>query len=268
MFIRTKVAASIIGLCLSLQINADDKSNPAKHLVPNQQSVNFFKSQVNGGKSLTSALNNLLDRYPQKTTEFLAIALTAYPEKSKEVVMAGVSAQPMFVDEIIMVANEFNVAEPTEIVEWAINAEPSYAGVTTKAACQNNPEFFNDIIRMAVATEPDSADQIAQKLVAAYPSKTMEILITTIKEVPFVGKYILDALLATVGEDEKQSEDMILVSIEELADYPDAINRLVELAEQHSIDSNKIKQNAIKGGLSEEKIVAVINKHYSNTTNE
>ena len=262
MKVKLKLSVITLGLCVSALCYAGSTSDNADPMVPTQQSVNFFKSQVAGGASLSSALRGLLDRYPQKTTEFLSIALTAYPESSKEIIMASVSAQPMFVDEIIMVANEFEVAQPTEIVEWAINAEPSYASTATRAACKYSPEFFNDIVKMAVTTEPDSADQIAQKLVNAYPSKTMEILITTIKEVPLVGKYVLDALLATVSEDEAKSEDMILVSVEQLANYPDAIERLVELAKQHSVESDKIRMSAIKGGLSEEAIVAVINEHY------
>ena len=105
--------------------------------------------------------------------------------------------------------------------------------------------------------------QIAQKLVNTFPSKTMEILITTIKEVPYVGKYVLDALLATVVDDDAKSEDMIIVSIEELAQYPEAIERLVQLAQQRDIDSEKIRTSAVKGGLSDKAIVAVINEHYN-----
>lgn len=230
---------------------------------PSPKSINFFKNQVAGGTSLSATINNLLDRYPHKTTEFVSIALSAYPAQYKEIISASVSAQPMFVDEIIMVANEYQVADPTEIVTIAINAEPSYAGMATSAACKYSPEFFNEIVKTAVTAQPDSADQIAQKLVKAYPSKTMEILITTIKEVPYVGKYVLDALLATVTDDEAKSENMIIISVEQLAQYPDAIERLVQLAEQRDIASDKIRLSAIKGGLSEEAIVAVINEHYA-----
>jgi hypothetical protein len=233
-----------------------------KTMEPNTQSVQFFKKQVDNSSSFTNALRGLLSRYPHRTAEFVSIALSAYPENYKEIITTSVTAQPTFVDEIIMLANEYKVASPTEIVQLAINAEPSYAGAATSAACKYSPEYFNEIIKAAVTSEPDSADQIAQKLVTAYPSKTMEILITTIKEVPLVGKYVLDALLATVSDDEVKSEDMIIVSVEQLAHYPDAIERLVELAKQRDISSEKIKLSAIKGGLSEQAIVSVINEHY------
>jgi hypothetical protein len=235
----------------------------ASAIQPSQQSIQFFKKQVGGGSSISNTLKSLLDRYPQRTSEFVSIAFTAYPERYREIITASVSAKPMFVDEIIILANKHRVAKPTEIVALAVSAEPSYAGVATSAACKLSPEYFSEIVRTAVTAEPDSADQIAQKLVAAFPSKTMEILITTIKEVPFVGKYVLDALLATVVDDDVKSEDMIIVSVEQLAQYPDAIERLVQLAEQRDIDSERVRLSAIKGGLSEKAIVAVINEHYS-----
>ena len=235
---------------------------------PSQQSIQFFQRQVNAGSSIGSTLKALTDRYPQSTPEFVAIAFNAYPEHYKEIITASVSTMPMFIDEIIALANEHKVATPTEIITLVVNAEPSYAATATSAACKNNPEYFSEIIKTAVTAEPDSADQIAQKLVHAFPSKTMEILITTIKEVPYVGKYVLDALLATVVDDSEKSESMIIVSIEELAQYPDAIERLVQLAQQRNIDSEKIRTSAVKGGLSDKAIVAVINEHYKQSEDD
>lgn len=233
---------------------------------PSQQSLQFFKRQVDGGSSIGNTLKSLLDRYPQKTAEFVSIAFIAYPDRFEDIIKASVSSKPMFVDEIVMLANQHKVANPTEIIAIAVNAEPSYAGVATSAACKNNPEYFNEIVRTAVTAEPDSADQIAKKLVDVFPSKTMEILITTIKEVPYVGKYVLDALLATVVDDDAKSENMIIVSVQELAKYPDAIERLVELAHQRDIDSEKVRLSAIRGGLSEDDIALVINEHYIKST--
>lgn len=258
----------LVKLSLSLLITSTLASSVVmagqtiKSLEPSTQSIQFFKKQVGNSSSFSNGLKGLLHSYPHRTAEFVSIALSAYPENYKEIITASVSEQPTFVDEIIMLANEYKVATPIEIVQLAINAEPSYAGAATSAACKYSPEYFNEIIKVAVTTEPDSADQIAQKLVTAYPSKTMEILITTIKEVPLVGKYVLDALLATVNDDEVKSEDMIIISVEQLAQYPDAVERLVELARERNIDSEKVRLSAMKGGLSEEAIVAVINSHY------
>lgn len=259
---------AIVNLSLSLVLASTLGSTvvfagqTVRALEPSAQATQFFKKQVDNSSSFSIALKGLINRYPHRTAEFVAIAFSAYPEHYNEIITTSVSIQPTFVDEIIMLANEYKVAEPTEIVELAINAEPSYAGAATSAACKYSPNYFDEIIRAAVTTEPDSADQIAQKLVTAFPSKTMEILITTIKEVPLVGKYVLDALLATVSDDNVKSENMIVISVEQLAQYPDAIERLVQLAHERDIDSEKIRLSAIKGGLSEEAIVAVIKEHY------
>jgi len=231
---------------------------------PSKKSIHFFKSQVSDSRGVGMALTSLLQRYPEKTADFVAIAFTAYPEQYEEIISASVSSNPNFIDDIIMVATEYKVAEPTTIVEIAVNAEPSYAEETTRAACKYSPKYFDEIIKTAVLTEPDSAYQIAKRLVKAYPSRTMEILVTTIKEVPFVGKYILDALLATVLDDAAKSNDMIIISVEQLAQHPEAIERLVELAKQHDIAADKVKQSALKGGLDEEAVAALMDRHYTN----
>ncbi|MFC4700728.1 hypothetical protein ACFO4O_11205 [Glaciecola siphonariae] len=244
---------------------AQDKASTQNQVqvdTPSKKSVYFFKSQVANNRSIGNALSSLLSRYPEQTVDFVSVAFTAYPEHYEEIIQAAVSTNPNFVDEIIMVANSYQVGNPTEIVEIAINAEPSYADDATRAACKYSPKYFNEIVKTAVSTEPDSADQIAQRLVRAYPNKTMEILVTTIKEVPFVGKYVLDALLATVTDDDEKSNDMIIISVEQLAQHPDAIERLVQLAQEHEISAADVKASALRGGLEEEQIVAIIDRHY------
>lgn len=229
---------------------------------PNKNSVVFFKRQVHSNNSVENAVKTLLSRYPEKTAEFVKIAFYTYPDRYKEIIQASVKAQPSFVDDIIKIANELDVSDPTEIISIAVNAEPSYAEIATKAACKYSPEHFNEIVRTAVKNEPDSADQIAQKLVTAYPNKTMDILITTIKEVPYVGKYILDALLAIVQEDDGTSEEMIILTIEQLAEYPDAMDRLVKLAKEYNIEQTRVKDSALKGGIDEQSIAVMIKNHY------
>lgn len=245
----------------SVSVNADQSSKVFINQ-PSKKSIQFFKSQVANNRSIGNALSSLLRRYPEQTAEFVSVAFIAYPEHYEEIIITSISTSPTFIDEIIMVATSHAVANTTRIVEIAVNAEPSYAEDVTRAACKYSPEYFNEIVKTAVFAEPDSADQIAQRLVRAYPNKTMEILVTTIKEVPFVGKYVLDALLATVTDDSDKSNDMIIISVEQLAQHPDAIERLVELAEQHQIDSDRVKQSALKGGLDEESIAAIIGRHY------
>ncbi len=260
---RNKIYLFLMASMLSTSSVVGVTNSVATELKPSEKSINFFRAQVSNNSSITKAMHSLLDRYPHRTAEFVSIALAAYPENYKDIIMASVETQPMFVDEIITVANEYKVAKPTKILELAIIAEPSYAGAATKAACNLNPEEFNEIVKAAVRTEPDSADQIAQKLVTAFPSKTMEILITTLKEVPYVGKYVLDALLATIDDDDEQAENVIIISVEQLAIHPEALDRLVQLAEQRNINANALKNSAMKAGLSEVEVNEVIEKHYN-----
>lgn len=251
-----------LGLYASfVTIGANSQQSNPQLLVHSDKSVHFFEKQVENTGSPVRALTSLIQRFPQQTADFLSIALTQYPSDYKQLIKTSVSTNPMFVDEILLIANEHKIALPTEIVEIAISAEPSYASVTTSSACELSPEKFNEIIRAAVNLEPDSADQIAKKLVTRFPTKSMEILTTTLKEVPYVGKYVLDALLTTT-EEKQQTENLIIVTVEQLAQYPDAIERLVELAKHHDIESNRIKESALKGGLKEEQIVSILTKYY------
>ncbi|MEM0912725.1 MAG: hypothetical protein AAGJ37_17250 [Pseudomonadota bacterium] len=247
--------------CFQFSATAQPNDNEIKQ--PSSQSVNFFKRQVSASQSVENAVKSLISRFPEKTADFVRTALVAYPNKYQEIISASVSAQPAYVDDIIRVATNYKVASPSEIVKIAVSAEPSYAEIATSAACEYSPDRFTEIVKSAVKSEPDSADQIAQKLVTAYPNKTMEILVTTVKEVPFVGKYILDALLAVVQEDDAKSEEMIVMSVEQLAQYPGAIDRLVQLAYEHNIEQEKIKQSAMRGGLSNDEVELVMQPYYT-----
>lgn len=242
---------------------ADDQMKSRETEV-NSKAISFLQTQVDSGITINKALGMLLERYPEHSSSLVMAALKAYPNRYEEILKASISVNPSFIDEIIMVAIEANIADTTEIVEIAISADPSYAEDVTKAACKYNPDYFKEIIRVAVHTEPDSADQIAKKLVKAYPSRTFEILITAMKEVPLVGKYVLDALLATVDEnDEETSSEMIIISVEQLAQHPDAIARLIALAQQHEVDELALKESAIKGGLDEKTVTALIEQYYN-----
>lgn len=245
--------------CLSFSaVNINFDTTLTSH---SEQSLNFFKAQTASSGDSAKALANLIDRFPQKTSDFLSIALTLYPEEYERLIITSVEINPMFVDEILLVANEHNVASATDIVELVITAEPSYASTATSAACELTPEKFNDIVKTAVNLEPDSADQIAKKLVKRFPTKTMEILTTTLKEVPYVGKYVLDALLTTAEQDKDKSDDMIIYSVEQLAMYPDAMERLIELAKHRNIAPEKIEQSALKGGMTKSMLAKLMSQY-------
>jgi hypothetical protein len=230
------------------------------------QSSQFLKQQVTSSNSVGRAMRTVLARYPENTAKLVEIALDAYPDKYREIVSAAVSSQPAYIDDILELAIERNVAPATELLTLAINAEPSYAEFATEAACKFSPDQFNEIIKTAVAMEPDSADQIARRLARTYPNKTLEVLVTTIQEVPLVGKYVVDALLALFPVDSSESESMIIISVEQLAQHPDAIERLVELAERRGIQQDLISASAMRGGLTNAQAKVYVDKHYLNET--
>jgi hypothetical protein len=230
------------------------------------QSSHFLKQQVSSSNSVGRAIRTVLARYPENTAELVEIALDAYPNKYREIVSAAVSTQPAYIDDILELAIIRNVAPATELVMLAINAEPSYAEFATEAACKFSPDQFNEIVKTAVAMEPDSADQIAKRLARTYPNKTLEVLVTTIQEVPLVGKYVVDALLALFPIDSSESESMIIISVEQLAKHPDAIERLVELAQRRGIQQELISASAIRGGLTNAQAKVYVDRHYLNET--
>jgi hypothetical protein len=228
------------------------------------QSSHFLKQQVRSSNSVGRAIRTVLARYPENTPELVEIALDTYPDKYREIVSAAVSSQPAYVDDILELAIERDVAPATELVTLAINAEPSYAEYATEAACKFSPDQFNEIVKTAVTMEPDSADQIAKRLAKIYPNKTLEVLVTTIQEVPLVGKYVIEALLALFPVDSSESESMIVISVEQLAQHPEALERLVELAERRGIEQYLISASAMRGGLTNAQAKLYVDRHYLN----
>jgi hypothetical protein len=58
-------------------INTHQNLQSEQVIEPSKKSVQFFKSQVSHGRTVGNALTTLLSRYPEKTTEFVSVALTA-----------------------------------------------------------------------------------------------------------------------------------------------------------------------------------------------
>lgn len=226
------------------------------------QTADFLKRQVESNSSVGHAVRSLINRYPNSSVDIVNTAFDVYPESYREILSVSVTTQPAFVDEFLKLAIVKKLAPATDLVSLAINTEPSYAEHATAAACELSPEDFMDIVRTAVNAEPDSADQIAQKLAFNFPSKTLDVLVATIREVPLVGKYVVDALLAIFPDDQEQTESMILISVEELAQYPDSFNRLVELAHERGVSAEQVSMHATKGGLDEESVALALNQHY------
>jgi hypothetical protein len=77
-----------------------------------------------------------------------------------------------------------------------------------------------------------------------------------------VGKYVLDALLALFPVNSSESESMIIISVEQLANHPEAMERLVQLAEDRGIEQDLIGASAIRGGLTDTQANVYIDKFY------
>ncbi|GAC29058.1 hypothetical protein [Brumicola pallidula] len=227
-----------------------------------EQSSQFLKQQVRSSNSVGRAIRTVLARYPENTPELVEIALDTYPDKYREIVSAAVSSQPAYIDDILELALARDLAPATELVTLAINAEPSYAEYVAEAACKLSPDQFNEIVKTAVSMAPDSADQIAKRLAKTYPNKILEVLVTTIQEVPLVGKYVVDALLALFPVDSSESESMIIISVEQLAKHPEALERLVKIAERRGIQQDLISASAMRGGLTDTQARLYVERHY------
>jgi hypothetical protein len=257
------LALSVLMISSGYAVAQDDTNELVNALVvTSDQSSHFFKQQVRSSNSVGRAIRTVLARYPENTSELVEIALDTYPDKYREIVSAAVSSQPAYIDDILELAIARDLAPTTELVTLAINAEPSYAEYVTEAACKFSPEEFNEIVKTAVTMEPDSADQIAKTLARTYPNKTLEVLVTTIQEVPLVGKYVVDALLALFPVDSSESESMIIISVEQLAKHPEALERLVELAERRGIEQDLISASAMRGGLTDAQAKVYVDRYY------
>lgn len=213
------------------------------------QAARFLDQQLKS-LSMANALNAVISYYPESTPELVSYALETYPEKHKEIVIGAIRAEPAFIDEVIKRTAASGLISVPEIIRLAVGADPSFAMDATAAACELEPSQFRQILQTALALEPDSADLIAQQVAGRLPNRTLEVLTTVLSEVPYLGNYVVDALLAIFPQ-QPQSAALILVALEELAQQPDAISRLLELAKTRNLSEASAVSAIERGGLSE-----------------
>jgi hypothetical protein len=123
------------------------------------------------------------------------------------------------------------------------------------AAAHKSPEKINEIVRIAVITEPESADYIVQSLAKEHPSKIVEILQTAIGAVPFVGEYVVEALLAVFPND---AEIVITTAIRESGQEREYVKRIIKTAQNCGVDLEKLQRYAISGGATVEEVSQVL----------
>ncbi|XOV80537.1 MAG: hypothetical protein ACFHVJ_06190 [Aestuariibacter sp.] len=223
----------------------------------NGLSQEFFQRQVNQNMSVGRAVKSIVSHYPEHVESVVATALDLYPDRYKEIVHAAISAEPSLTKSIVRVAIEKGITSCPNIVETAINAEPSYVDFVVKAAANTTPGELQDIVRVAVVTEPDSADRIVQTLAQSHPNKLIEIVGTAIGAVPFVGEYIVDAMLAVFHE-EKEQGDVLTTAFRQSSDESEYIKKIIASAKNAGMGDEAITQYAVNAGAKPEDVVRLL----------
>ena len=194
----------------------------------------FLRRQVDQTMSVGRAISSIAGHYPQEIVSIVDIALDTYPDKYREIVFAAISAQP---------------SSCPNIVQLAIKAEPTYVDFVVHAAAVSTPEELDEIVRVAVLTQPDAADSIVQTLSQEHPNKIVEIMTSALNAVPFVGEYVVDALLAVFPN---EAQTVVETAVRESSHQREQVIRILSTAQHAGVSQDKLKEYAMSAGLSEE----------------
>lgn len=255
---RTIIATMLLSSSSNLYAVVD--SNVSSN---NGLSQEFFQRQVHQNMSVGRAVKSIVSHYPEHVESVVATALDLYPDRYKEIVHAAISAEPSLTKSIVRVAIEKGITSCPNIVETAINAEPSYVDFVVKAAANTTPGELQDIVRVAVVTEPDSADRIVQTLAQSHPNKLIEIVGTAIGAVPFVGEYIVDAMLA-VFHDEKEQGDVLTTAFRQSSEESEYIKKIIASAQNAGMGDEAITQYAVNAGAKPEDVAKLLKEMKNN----
>lgn len=209
----------------------------------------FLRRQVNQTMSVGRAISSIAGHYPQEIVSIVDIALDTYPDKYREIIFAAISAQPASTEEIVQLAIEKEVSSCPNIVQLAIKAEPTYVDFVVQAAAVSTPEELDEIVRVAVLTQPDAADSIVQTLSQEHPNKIVDIMTSALNAVPFVGEYVVDALLAVFPS---EAETVVETAVRESARQREQVMRILNTAQHAGVSQDKLKEYAMSAGLSED----------------
>ena len=107
----------------------------------------------------------------------------------------------------------------------------------------------DEIVRVAVLTQPDAADSIVQTLSQEHPNKIVEIMTSALNAVPFVGEYVVDALLAVFPN---EAQTVVETAVRESSHQREQVIRILSTAQHAGVSQDKLKEYAMSAGLSEE----------------
>ena len=209
----------------------------------------FLKRQVDQTMSVGRAIRSIAGHYPAEVVSIVDIALDTYPDKYREIIFAAISAQPASTEEIVQLAIEKEVSSCPNIVQLAIKAEPTYVDFVVHAASVSTPEELDEIVRVAVLTQPDAADSIVQTLSKEHPNKIVDIMTSALNAVPFVGEYVVDALLAVFPN---EAEMVVETAVRESSQQREQVMRILNTAQHAGVPQEKLEQYALSAGLSED----------------
>ena len=98
-------------------------------------------------------------------------------------------------------------------------------------------------------TQPDAADSIVQTLSQEHPNRIVEIMTSALNAVPFVGEYVVDALLAVFPN---EAQTVVETAVRESSQQREQVIRILSTAQHAGVTHDKLKEYAMSAGLSEE----------------
>lgn len=213
----------------------------------NRFQTSFLKRQVDQNMSVGRAISSIASHYPQDVVSIVDIALDTYPDQYREIIFAAISSQPSSTEEIVKMAIEKDVSSCPNIVQLAISAEPTYVDFVVQAAAVATPDELNEIVRVAVLTQPDAADSIVQTLSREHPSKIVDIMTSALNAVPFVGEYVVDALLAIFPN---QAKTVVETAVRESSQQREQVMRILTTAQNAGVQTDKLKEYSLAAGMT------------------
>ena len=87
-------------------------------------------------------------------------------------------------------------------------------------------------------------------------NKIVDIMTSALNAVPFVGEYVVDALLAVFPN---EAEAVVSTAVRESSQQREQIKRILNTAQHAGVSHEKLKEYALSAGLSEADVNAVLN---------
>jgi hypothetical protein len=88
-----------------------------------------------------------------------------------------------------------------------------------------------------------------QTLSKEHPNKIVDIMTSALNAVPFVGEYVVDALLAVFPN---EAEMVVETAVRESSQQREQIMRILNTAQHAGVPHDKLEQYALSAGLSED----------------